>query len=104
MDGLVKYGIFANDKQLWNILNFLRDYTFPEDVNDGYFEDLFQQGFSQEQVDAVIDTGLVEYESNEVDVPEVMRAFVDGSTEIMGTFKLTVVGDRVLQQLNGKGL
>jgi uncharacterized protein (TIGR02391 family) len=101
VDGLVKYGVFINEKHLCDILKFLTHYILPEDAPDGFFEDLAQQGYSQEHVDAVIETGLIEYESNEMYIPEPFRVFKSDSTEMIGTFNLTDVGNKVLRQLSG---
>ena len=36
-------------------------YTIQDDVVDGFFEDLYEKGFTDEQMHSVIDLGLVEY-------------------------------------------
>jgi uncharacterized protein (TIGR02391 family) len=59
--GLIKSGLFSSEKSLMNLLKLLNGYTISDDVVDGFFEDLYENGFTDGQVHSVIDLGLVEY-------------------------------------------
>jgi uncharacterized protein (TIGR02391 family) len=97
--GLVSNGLFSNENQVCDFLSFLSGYTFPEDARDGFFEDLVERGVDGNQVKAVIETGLIEYKSEEVEIPEPMRGLFGDSTERLGSFQLTRLGEQVLDDL-----
>ena len=61
MKGLIKSGIFKREESVRNLLKLLNGYTIQDDVVDGFFEDLYEKGFTDEQMHSVIDLGLVEY-------------------------------------------
>jgi hypothetical protein len=61
MKGLIKSGIFKREESVRNLLKFLNGYTIPDDIVDGFFEDLYENGFTDGQMHSVIDLGLVEY-------------------------------------------
>ena len=61
MKGLIKSGIFKREESVRNLLKLLNGYTIQDDVVDGFFEDLYEKGFIDEQMHSVIDLGLVEY-------------------------------------------
>ena len=61
MNGLIKSGIFKREESVRNLLKLLNGYTIEDDIVDGFFEDLYENGFTDGQVDSVIDLGLVEY-------------------------------------------
>lgn len=100
--GLVAKGIFASEREIQDFLKFLSDCVFPEDVMDGFFEDMAKRGFTQSQMKAVIDTGLLDYKSEEVEVPQAMRDSYDDPTEMIGSFSLTPLGKEVLRDLGGR--
>src|SRR6266567_1533688 len=59
--GLIKTKVFQSKEHLHQLLSLLDNYTIPDDTVDGYFEDLALNGFSEAQVQAVIEVGLIEY-------------------------------------------
>ncbi len=59
--GLMKSGLFTSEESVMNLLKFLNGYTIPNDIVDGFFEDLYENGFTDDQMHSVIDLGLVEY-------------------------------------------
>ena len=61
MKGLIKSGIFKSEESVRNLLKLLNGYTIEDDVVDGFFEDLYENGFTDGQMHSVIELGLVEY-------------------------------------------
>ena len=61
ISGLVQTGVFSDREQLHKLLCFLDGHILPDHVCDGFYEDLAYKGFSDTQVQALIDTGLIEY-------------------------------------------
>ena len=49
------------EEPISNLLKFLNGYTIPDDIVDGFWEDLYEKGFTDEQMHSVIDLGLVKY-------------------------------------------
>ena len=93
VEGLVKEGVFTDAKELFALLRFLDGYTFPEESFDGFYEDLALKGFSDIQLQAVLDTGLVEY----VVEPYIPSAFerINDLPESLGCFHLTPMGKEI---------
>lgn len=59
--GLIKTNVFQSKENLHKLLSLLDNYTIPDDAVDGYSEDLAFNGFSEAQVQAIIEVGLIEY-------------------------------------------
>jgi hypothetical protein len=59
--GLIKTNVFQSKENLHKLLSLLDNYTIPDDTVDGYFEDLALNGFSETQVQAIIEVGLIEF-------------------------------------------
>ena len=98
--GLVKAGVFRDEDNVLNLLHFLDGYAFNILDGDGYFEDLAEKGYGEKEVQAVIETGLIEYSVNECLLPEEVR-YLEGSDYVeIASFALTPLGKEVLD--NGK--
>lgn len=63
IEGLIKVGIFPDKDSISKLLTFLNGNWIPDDIFDGLYEDLFEKGFSEEQLFAVLDLGLAEYKT-----------------------------------------
>jgi uncharacterized protein (TIGR02391 family) len=61
ISGLVQTCVFPDKKSIYELLRFIDGQTFPDETVDGFFEDLSLKGFSDTQVQALIEVGLVEY-------------------------------------------
>lgn len=94
--GLVSNGIFPSVKSVEEILGFLDGQMLPDEVCDGFYEDLRKKGFDDKQLQAVIDLGLVEYRVE--DIP--FDPMVDDA-EILGIFALTSLGRTTRDDLAG---
>ncbi|MBI1813570.1 MAG: TIGR02391 family protein [Deltaproteobacteria bacterium] len=86
--GLVSEGVFASVTQVAELLKFLDGQPLPDDVCDGFYEDLGTHGFTESQLQSLLDCGLVEYRSVPVDDPT-------GQTDSVGFFHLTALGEEV---------
>lgn len=90
-DGLVKHGVFPSTDKVLELIRLLDDYCLPNEVLDGFYEDLYERGFEDKNLEALLECGLVEYRVNtDIDDP-------DNMVETMGVFYLTPAGRRVLQ-------
>jgi len=65
--GLVSAGVFPSAKQLASLLTWLEAQWFPDDVVDGFFEELAAHGFSEDQLQAAYDLGLAEWVTTSVE-------------------------------------
>ncbi|MBI2469709.1 MAG: TIGR02391 family protein [Planctomycetes bacterium] len=97
LDGLVQSGTFKNKDQIFNLLKFLNGNILPDHVCDGFYEDLISKGFTESQLQAVIETGLVEYISESYIANELDR-LNDAAFEPdeLGCFQLTNLGKETL--------
>ena len=57
-------------------MKFLDGYTIVDGVADGFWEDLREQGFTDDQMHFVIDLGLVEYITKQY-VPNTRKEMLD---------------------------
>ncbi len=90
--GLIRVGTFGSKESVVDLLHQLDGATLPDD-DLGWLEDsLLGRGFSFDQVMALVDTGLVEYESHEYLVPFEMLAERDSLPATVGQFHLTELG------------
>jgi len=100
IEGLIKNNIFKNKKSIKEILNILDGYVIPDHVCDGFYEELDQKGFGEEEVIALIEVGLVEYKSKEY-IPNLGEPD-DFIIDEIGWFELTPLGKKVLSKLDNK--
>jgi uncharacterized protein (TIGR02391 family) len=84
-DGLISQGIFASLESLYQMLCFLDGHTLPDEVCDGFYEELYEQGFSETQLQALSDLGFVEYSVQTASNSEL-------GVDNVGHFGLTVLG------------
>ena len=98
LDGLVQEGIFQNKNQIFNLLKFLDDNILPDHVCDGFYEDLSSKGFSESQLQAVIETDLVEYISEPYIADESDGISNDPLVpDELGSFQLTLLGRSIVK-------
>lgn len=99
--GLVKKGLFTNEPSVCKLLRFLDGYAFPDVVVDGLYEQLAWKGFSQDQVQAVIEVGLVECLERPYipSAEEIKDAFAPPET--IAWFELTPLGREVISNFKG---
>ncbi|OIP37557.1 hypothetical protein AUJ95_08005 [Candidatus Desantisbacteria bacterium CG2_30_40_21] len=99
--GLIQTGVFSDREQLHKLLCFLgRGHIFPDYEGDGFYEDLAYEGFSDTQVQAVIDTGLVEYITQPYTPSKLDRLspYDPPPPEELGWFELTKLGKEILER------
>jgi len=90
VDGLVKLGVFPFADKVIELLRLLDSYCLPNEICDGFYEDLEERGFEEKHLQALFDCGLVEYRVNtEVDDPS-------GFADSIGVFYLTPEGKCVV--------
>jgi len=99
--GLVKQGIFPDGDSIHELLSRLDGYTLPDEVVDGYDDDLFSWGFTRRQVEALIDVGLIEYVTDDLIVPRELLAQADTLPKTVAWFEVTDLGNRVVFDDNG---
>jgi len=93
--GLVKVGIFPDKDGVANLLCILDGFTLPDDDPGRLDDDLLESGYTLTQVNALIDTGLVEYVSQEYIVPVELLDVADTLPSTVGWFQLTELGKRI---------
>lgn len=104
VDGLVKQGVFRNALQLHEFLRFLDGQTFPDETVDGFFEDLAERGFSEEQVQAVVETDLIEYITEPYTPSELDRLDDMLCPDTISWFQLTKLGKDVIGEKEGRAI
>ena len=88
VQGLVSKGIFPSAKIVVELLGILDENVLPDEVCDGFYDDLYKKGFNDKQLQAVVDLGLVEYRVEE----PVFDPRMADDTETLGIFVLTSLG------------
>jgi len=73
----------------------LDGFTLPDDDPGRLDDDLLESGYTLTQVNALIDTGLVEYVSQEYIVPVELLDVADTLPSTVGWFQLTELGKRI---------
>lgn len=92
VDGLVKLGVFSSRNSLLDLLRLLDGCCLPNEVTDGFYEDLAKRGFGDRELQSLFDCGLIEYQVNkdlDDDIDTIDR---------IGFFSLTALGDTVLKR------
>jgi len=97
--GLIQTGIFKDEPQIHKLLAFLNDNVLPDHVCDGFYEDLAAGSFSESQLQAVLDLGLVEYTTKPYMHSEFESVYDPTVAEELGIFELTKSGIAVLNDL-----
>lgn len=101
ISGLINIGIFENKKQIYDLLHFLEGNILIDHVCDGFFEDLASKGFSDSQLQAAVEIGLVEYISSPY-VPSKLDKNDSFHPEELGCFQLTTLGVKIIDSLKQK--
>jgi uncharacterized protein (TIGR02391 family) len=104
VDGLITLGIVSAGEELRRLLHLLDGYTIPDEIVDGFFEALALSGFSERQLQAVIDIGLVKYciepyVPSEAEWSSVERFGDTFIPDSVGWFALTPLGKAVMQDV-----
>jgi hypothetical protein len=90
VEGLVKHGVFSSHQRVIELLSFLDDCCLPDEISDGFYEDLAQRSFEDKHLQSLFDCGLVEYQVNsDVDDPS-------QTIDRIGIFYLTPLGKSIL--------
>ena len=98
IEGLVKAGAFKDKEELLSLLEFLDGQYLPDEVVDGFWEDLYEKGFRDSQLDAVIDLDLVHYRVEDY-VPRPYELLHDHSyPDTMAWFELTDLGKKAVAE------
>jgi hypothetical protein len=102
--GLIEIQLFSNKEKIGGILRFMHDYTIIDMTVDGFFEDLYIKGFTDEQYYAVFDFGLMEYVEQPytfsgLDLePDLLKP------ETIGWFKITDLGESILKEIEEQSI
>jgi len=95
VEGLVKAGLFRNAKAVGRLLSFVEGHIILDMDANGFSERYIGNGFSDDQVQALIDLGLIEYrEENHTPSMEELEAG-DSFPDTIGRFELTLLGDDI---------
>ncbi|MCX9080551.1 MAG: hypothetical protein OIN84_21500, partial [Candidatus Methanoperedens sp.] len=102
IDGIIEAGIFSGSGELVTLLGKL-DGRYAADPDGATFRDwLFDDGFLDEQLDSVIDLGLVRYiERDFIPSPEEYKALYPDIPSTIGGFELTDLGKEVIAKAKG---
>lgn len=94
--GLVRVGGFETVERLGRILTLLNDYHMHEDTYDGLFEDLAENGFTENDLNSVFMLDLVVMHSTEIEMP------LDPTEEVLDWFELTDLGREALKSIEAQ--
>jgi len=97
-EGLVLKGIFSNVDEFRKFLIFIDGQNYPDDVWDGFFEALASSGYSEEQVELVIDLGLLEITCERAE-PSRETRWHGPDVEALTIYGLTKLGREILKSL-----
>jgi len=100
VDGLVEHAGFASLSQMAELLQFLDDRAIIKGDYNAFFEDLEMAGFSERQMKALIDVGLVEYTTEDRYYYEDLVSS-DGCWDEWGQFSITNLGRDELNKYGG---
>lgn len=95
LEGLVTVGAFTSKAQATRLLRFLDGYCIVDDAVDGFFEDLFGSGFSESQMHALIDVGLIRYVTTPTSKQEAFN--LDPDEQELSVFCVIPLGNQVLK-------
>ncbi len=100
VEGLVKMGLFPSEDSVVDLLCILDEFTLPDDEPQGLDDLLLQHGCIFMQVEALIDTGLIEYVSEEYIAPIELLDVQDALPSTVGWFQLTELGKKITRSQN----
>jgi uncharacterized protein (TIGR02391 family) len=98
VEGLIKEGVFSDHKELSDLLRLIDRYYIIDDANDGLFEKLALNGFSEDQYIAVLELDLAEYQEVPYK-PRPEEIYRQDAPETVGWFELTHLGKFVVESL-----
>ena len=101
VEGLIEQGIFNEKLEISDLLSFLSSQVCPYETFDGLFEDLAEKGYTERQIQVVFDLGFIEYKD------EIKNHSLPGEPadwDMFGWFELTLMGQRVLDQIQNSFL
>lgn len=94
IDGILKFGDFENRLVLYNLLKFLENtWVLDSDINS-FYEDLYENGFTDSQFKLLTELDLVRYVINDNNYD-----FDTGDFIGIGNFELTDSGKKVLRNI-----
>ncbi len=97
INGLVKSKVFKDEDGIKKLLKILDGYCLPDHICDGFYEELAEKGYGEDEVLALIEIGLVEYKSREyIPHPNEPDDFI---IDEIGCFELTPLGKKVLNKI-----
>jgi len=100
INGLIASKIFKNEESLKDLLKMLDGYTITDDINDGFFEYLYTNGFIDDQLTSVLELGFIEYITKEY-VPESFELKnPDFIPNEISCFSLTELGKKIIKMNN----
>jgi uncharacterized protein (TIGR02391 family) len=101
VEGLVRKGLFKDRQDLVSFLRLLDGQTIADQVVDGFFEDLAARGKGQEHVQAVVETGLIEYRTNVFRSPGDPPFGDPEQPDEVSWFELTTIGKEMVDEASG---
>jgi hypothetical protein len=96
LEGLIKMNIFKDKNEFVSLLEFIDGQYILDYVCDGFFEDLNNNGFNDDQYEAVIGYGLVSFDVSKIDHSNDTDDIERMHDEI-GFFNLTDLGKKELE-------
>ena len=98
IEGLVKAGAFKDKEELVSLLEFLDGHYLPDEDGVGFYENLYERGFRDSQLEAVIELDLVQYQVEDY-VPSTYELLHDPSyPDTMAWFELTDLGKKAVAE------
>jgi uncharacterized protein (TIGR02391 family) len=97
IEGLVKAGAVTDKEELLSLLEFLDGHCLPDEGVDGFYENLYERGFRDSQLQAVIELDLVYYQVKDY-VPSTYELLTDSYPYTMGWFELTDLGKKAVMK------
>lgn len=96
VNGLVTYGVFRDNESVRRLLALLSSNPIIDDCVDGIIEQMVSMGLSQDNVQAVVDVGLVEYAERPYVPSMIDDSLHETPPDRIGWFTLTALGEHVL--------
>lgn len=97
-EGLVKAGIFFSEDEIVDILGILDNFTILDDDPRGLEDTLLERGYTFNQIEPLIDIGLIEYISEEYIVPIELLDQEHTLPDTVGWFQLTELGKKIVKK------
>jgi len=98
IDSFVNSKLFKNREEFYQLLECINGACFPDELFDGFFEDLAIKGFSEKQYELMFDLGLVVYKITTLNIEEKNGEY----TLYIGLIELTPLGKNVISEYKAK--